>query len=201
MINSRLTTIKVVLTVALTALMGCNSGGGTPVRYYLIDPVDQVALPGTSGLRVQILGLHIPQYLERFQIAMRTGRNQLSFSDNHQWGENLRKNLLRTLSRNISKLLDTADVGTPINRSASIPEFRVQVFIEQFDQNNENRVILRGRYQISEGSGGAVLETRSFDYIGQSVDGGFSDMVSSMQALFNDLCVDLAESLRKLDGR
>ena len=72
--------------MCLAMLAGCTSGG-TAIQYYLIDPVDQPALQLESGLRIQITDLHIPQYLQRFQIARRSGDNQLTFSDSHQWGE------------------------------------------------------------------------------------------------------------------
>ena len=136
--NNRRLAIVIGLLLGLTA---CGSGGGSPIRYYLIDPVEQDSVVDKAGMQIQILDLHIPQYLERFQLAARSGRNQLTFSDNHQWGENLRKNLLRTTSRNLSRLLGTADVGTPISRSSTQPQFRVLISIEQFDQGSDGNYI------------------------------------------------------------
>jgi uncharacterized lipoprotein YmbA len=186
--------------MSLAMLAGCTSGGAA-IQYYLIDPVDQPALQIESGLRIQITDLHIPQYLQRFQIARRSGDNQLTFSDSHQWGENLRKNLLRTLSRNISTLLDTADVSTPINRSSSTPDYRVKIVIEQFDQDDTRQVVLAGRYQISSGPGTNVLDTKTFEFVGLSASGNYSEMLISMQELFNNLCLDVTETIILLDSR
>ena len=114
---------KLLLLLLLTVLLsGCMGGGATtPVRYYLIDPIDYSnnSVKSVRELKIAIIDLHIPQYLERFHIAKRTNVSQLEFSENNQWGESLRKNLLRTLARNLSSLLSTADIGTPLNRSLS----------------------------------------------------------------------------------
>jgi uncharacterized lipoprotein YmbA len=108
----------------LILLIGCSSSGKVPIRYYVIDPVIQDTLSSSEAfsseekLSVHILDLHLPQYLERYQMALRSGENELTLSDSHQWGENLRKNLLRTLGSNLSSLLDTPEISTPIARSA-----------------------------------------------------------------------------------
>jgi len=116
--------LKIVITILMLVLLlaACSGGGNkVPTKYYLIDPVESGALNFTfdKPLAIEIIDVHIPQYLERFHIATRIGVNRLNFSEANQWGENLRKNLMRTLSRNLSILLSTQDIGTPLNRSSS----------------------------------------------------------------------------------
>ncbi|MBV1878345.1 MAG: PqiC family protein [Pseudomonadales bacterium] len=204
--------LLLVLLVLQLILVGCGSSAVDPVRYYLIDPVDAIAqqvLVAGEGPRIQIIGLHIPQYLDRYQLARRTNINQLVFADNHQWAESLRKNLLRTLSRSLSVLLNTTDIGTPVNRSSSAPEYKIQVFIEQFDQANDGAVVLSGRYQISAGhrsvnssdnSAAGVLVTNKFEFRSDSGRTDITQMVARMQILFNQLCIDLASTLARLNS-
>ena len=115
---------KIIISLFSACLMtGClGSRSMAPIRYYLIDPIEypkNLSLKKDTPLSIEIISLHIPQYLERFHIAKRVSKSRLDFSESHQWGENLRKNLLRTMSRNLSQLLSTLDIGTPLNRSAS----------------------------------------------------------------------------------
>ena len=120
--DSNYSILKIVFLalMLLILLAGCFGTGGKKVatKYYLIDPVESGVLNFTSDkpLAIEIIDVHIPQYLERFHIATRIGENRLKFSESNQWGENLRKNLMRTLSRNLSRLLSTQDIGTPLNR-------------------------------------------------------------------------------------
>lgn len=194
--------LLLLLTTGLFLTTGCVVSGGSPIRYYLIDPTPQSALRQSSQpLAVEIMDLHIPQYLERFQIASRRGRNQLSFSDGHQWGENLRKNLTRTMARNLSRLLDTVDVGTPTDRSSSKPDYRIQVYIEQFERDESGQVKLSARWQVMSGANDKVPSTEGVELSSERTNsaGDYEGMVESMQLLFSELSRRIAQSIMSLE--
>lgn len=181
------------------ALSGCLGKGGTTTRYYLVDPVPvSAAEPAAQPLSVEIMDLHIPQYLEKFQIATRSGANGIVYAEYHQWGESLRKNLLRTLARNLSGLLGATDVSTPLNRSMATPNFRIQVHIDQFEQDVDGHVRLKARWQIlttvtppaPPATYSAELET------GEAFDkGDFAAVVAAMTKLYGDLAQQIAISV------
>ena len=183
-------------------LSACGGGGNT-VRYYLLDPVDTASrYEAEKPLALEIVDLHLPQYLERFQIVSRDGENRLKLSDANQWGENLRKNLLRTLSVNLAGLLSTMDISTPLNRSASMPDYRIHVHIFKFEKDNDDRVKLVARWQLSDaneaelGMHNAVLE--SPDSI---EDGNYDAMVMAMQQLFSQISSRIAESIIEQENK
>ena len=193
-------TRTVFLLLLIVGLQGCFGGSKTvPVRYYLIDPVTYPAtsIKAVRQMSIAIVDLHIPQYLQRFHIAKRVGESQLTFSDNHQWGESLRKNLLRTLARNLSFLLSTSDIATPLNRTASAPDYHVQVYIEQFELDSDAKVKLIARWQLSSLSSGQTSPIKSFMRESQTVieAGNYEQMVSAMRELFADLSQQIADSL------
>ena len=186
------------ISLLASMLCGCLGGGGNAVRYYLIDPVDIDT--GTKQpvrkLAIEISDLHIPQYLERFQIVTRDGDNRLRLSENNQWGENLRKNLMRTLSQNLAGHLATIDIGTPLNRSASVPDYRIQVYISRFERGVDGVVRLAARWQISDGSE-QVLGMHSSDMdSGSTVDEhDYTAIVAVMRDLYAQLCAKIADSI------
>ena len=183
------------LTLVLICATGCRSGGA-PISYYLIDPVNSVALTQTPGLSIEIRDLHVPQYLERFQIAMRSGSNQLVFSDNHQWAESLQKNLMRTTARNFATLLNTADIGTPLTRSSNRADYVVEIYIDQFDQSTVGEVVFAGHFQIIGGKPYKVFATQSFSLSGAKVGrGDYPTMVASMQKLLFEVCNSAAAEI------
>lgn len=195
-------TLKLVfLTLILvTILAGCfGTGGGKVItKYYLIDPVEPDALSFTSDkpLAIEIIDVHIPQYLERFHIATRIGENRLKFSESNQWGENLRKNLMRTLSRNLSRLLSTKDIGTPLNRSSSLPDYRVQLYIEQFERDVDRKVKLSARWQISGGHSSEPLGVYSLEMVSPVIEeDDYDQMVTLMRQLYGELSSKIAESM------
>jgi uncharacterized lipoprotein YmbA len=174
-------------------------GGTTPTRYYLVEPVDYASetVSAVRPLSIEILDLHIPQYLERFQIASRVGESRLEFSDGNQWGENLRKNLLRSMARNLSRLLSTIDVATPLNRSTSSPDYRVQIHIEQFELDVNNIVQLVARWQLSSSAQTESLGVFSAELQSEkSIEkDNYDQMVASMRQLYGELSARIADSI------
>ncbi len=201
MCNRNGSTLKIVFSalMLLMLLTACSGGGNkVPTKYYLIDPVEHDALNFTSDkpLAIEIIDVHIPQYLERFHIATRVGENRLKFSETNQWGENLRKNLMRTLSRNLSILLSTQDISTPLNRSSSLPDYRVQLYIEQFELGVDQKVSLAARWQISATDTPEPLAIHNQEMIGSAIEvNDYDQMVTSMRQLYGDLSKIIAESI------
>ena len=192
---------KHIILLTLVLLLGSCGGGAAVIRYYVIDPVNQEMVGDIDGRSIQILDIKLPQYLERFQIARRQSSNQLSFSANHQWGEALRKNLYRTMTRNLSDGLGTPDVGSSISRTLSAPDYLVRVSIEAFEQDGSGIVTLSARYQISDG-GGMVRATEQFDQTAErSSRDSYDAMVADMQDLFGELCLEISKTIASVDGR
>jgi len=194
---------KIIASLSLACLLsGCSAVSSTvPIHYYLVDPAEYKNEPfkAERPLSIEIISLHIPQYLERFHIATRTSKSRLEFSEDHQWAENLRKNLLRTMSRNLSALLSTLDIGTPINRSASLPDYRVQIHIEQFELASNQKVKLAARWQLSNGAGSKPLGVFKAELQGEQTieKGNYEQMVSVMRQLYGEFCKRISKTIIK----
>lgn len=185
-------------------LGGCASGGGGAIRYYLVNPVDFSAIQGASGnkLAIEIMDLHVPQYLEHLQIAVRTGENGLHFSDANQWGENLRKNLMQTMAQNLASLLSTADISTPLNRSSSTPDLRLEIHIDRFDKDSDGLVKLAARWQLIKVADSQPLGIHSADLQSRTriAAGDYDRMVGAMRDLYGQLCRKIAETILQAAG-
>lgn len=180
-------------------LAGCIGGVGNTHVYYLIDPVAD-AVPVRQDdrpLAIEIQDLHLPQYLEKFQIATRDESNRLKYAEYKQWGENLRKNLTRTLARNLQAMLGTQDVGTPQNRSMSAPDYRLHVHIEQFERDRDARVRLIARWQLSLSGAAEVAEMHNANLMSDLEIGAadYDALVGEMQTLYGELCRQIAASI------
>lgn len=186
----------IVLLLVMVLLTGCGSSGGAEVSYYLVTPVSSTGSAYENNTAVEIMDLEIPQYLERFQMASRRSDNQLAFSTAHQWAENLRKNLTRTLARNLSVYLNTPDVGTPRNRSISEPDVRIKIYIEQFERQADGYVTLVARWQLTDSNGKTQL-TRSDTYTSTNrvPAPDFAGTVSAMGELFADFSRDISAAI------
>ncbi len=187
------------LLLLAVMLTGCLGKGGTSTRYYLVDAVDYATAEALAQpLSVEIMGLHIPQYLEKFQIATRTGDNGIVYADYHQWGEALRKNLIRTLARNLSALLGTTDVGTPLNRSLASPDYRLQVHIDRFEQDVDGHVRLQAHWQVLDAkvkSAAPATHAAKLESVEAIGKGDFGPMVAAMTDIYGQLAELIADSI------
>lgn len=190
---------NLLLMLLFVFIMGGCASGSTTVRYYLVDPVDYTIQPAITdnSLVIEILDVQIPQYLERFHIAVREDDRRLNFSLSNQWAENLRKNLLRTLSRNLSARLATNDVATPLNRSLSRPDYRIQVHIEQFERDYDGTVRLLARWQLSstDESSSVTMHKADLDSPERIAADAYEQIVAAMQSLFGQFSEMVAVSV------
>jgi uncharacterized protein len=194
---------KILLLILAALMAGClGSGSKNGVSYYLIDSVDAEAsqINTENQLAIELIDLNIPRYLERFQIVTRTGNNQLHFSESNQWGDNLRKNLLRILAINLASRLSTIDIGTPLNRSVSPPDYRVQVHIGKFELDSEGKVQFMARWQLSNSGGELGMYYTSLQSTSRIDKGDYDQIVADMQTLFAEFCDQISESILVLEG-
>ena len=191
----------ILSSLLLTACLG--GGGATRVNYYLVDPEIPTLAETESDkqLAIELIDLHIPQYLQRFQLVTRDGDNRLRFSDTNQWAENLRKNLMRTLSINLASRLSTIDIGSPLNRSASPPDYRVHVHIAQFELDSQGLVQLSARWQLSSADEEDLgMHFASLESDTSINSGDFDRVVADMQDLFGQFCDRIASSIMALEN-
>jgi uncharacterized lipoprotein YmbA len=152
--------------VTMVLLAGCSSSADT-VRYYLIEPVSVAGATNGGDMSIEIVDLEIPQYLERLQIASRRPDSQLVFAATHQWGESLRKNLIRALARNLTNLLGTTAIGTPVNRLSSLPVYRLTVYLERFERGADGYVHLLARWQLIHRETSDTIINSSNEYMSE----------------------------------
>ncbi len=192
--------LAITLCISSLPLTGCSlvKGSPPPIRYYLIDEVtgDQLR-DSTAPLALEIRDLFVPQYLDRFHMVQRIGQGELYVAEGHQWGENLRKNLMRVLAGNLSQRLATVDIGTPIVPSVSKPDFRLILTINRFEHDTDGKVRLSARWQLTNQSSSNTVVTRQAELVSQDSfeADNYSGGVQAMSAVFAELSDRLAESV------
>lgn len=186
------------ILVLVLMLSACSSGGSPAIRYYLLESVSPARVADLSGLRVQVEDVQIPQYLERYQIVTRRSDTELHFSESHQWGDNLRKNLTRVLADGLSQSLGTLAVGTPSQRLAGKSDYRVRLHVTRFERNAAGLVRLAARWQIiGETPRGKEAEptSGSMEFLSDRVLQDYPSTVSQMSEAATLLSETLAASI------
>lgn len=188
------------MLVIISALSACGGNSKKNItRYYLIDSVDVTSnvLLTDKTLAIRINDIKMPQYLERFQIVTRSAENRLRFSEFNQWGEPLRKNLLRTLAQNLANILATTDIATPYSPSASKTDYTAVINIQQFEHDADGYVKLRATWQIKDlhSKQAGTMKQASFKSSSSIAGDNYDEIVNSMQTLYADFSMELANTI------
>ncbi|MDZ7751153.1 MAG: PqiC family protein [Gammaproteobacteria bacterium] len=189
-----------VLALALV-LGGCMGSQAPPVRYYVLDAVaapDGPAAPA-SELTVKLLELRLPQYLERPQIVTRSAPQRLELAEYHQWGGNLRKNLVSVMVQNLSRELGTSRVSGPPHRAGLDADLLVELEITRFERGPDRRVALAAWWRVLDGAGRTTLETRVSELESAPLVPGadYNTTVAAMAVMFARLGRDMAAAIRR----
>ena len=185
-------------------LVGCITKDTPATRFYVLSPMETA--PGTIGangsdeLSLELVSVRLPPYLERPQLVTRVGGNRLQLLEFEQWGGNLRKNLTRVLARNLSQLLNTADISIAPRRPPMPPDVRIEVEIMQFERMPDQYVHLIAQWRLLGARGHAALATRVTQLKSDAaIDSArFEDTVSAMSNLVGQLSMAMATEIRNL---
>lgn len=196
-----LSAMPVLAFVICGALLmsACSTGEKAQTRFYVLDamPADVVALDGAQRdppLAIDIAALRLPQYLERPQIVTRSADNQLSLAEYDQWGGNLAKNMMRVTARNLTQLLDTAQITIFSRRPPKTPDLRVEIDVLQFERGPDGRVFLSAQWRILSAGDGEPKVARISDLYSAPLasDAALDKTVRAMSELTAELSREIA---------
>ncbi|MFH2091810.1 MAG: PqiC family protein [Pseudomonadota bacterium] len=182
-----------IFTLAGCFLLGCiATTPAVSTRFYVLTPVDPAAPSMREPdqafpLSIQIAALRLPQYLEKPQIVTRSGSNQLELAEYHQWGGNLRKNMIHVLAQNFSQLLATADICMAPFQPASPPVFIIELEVMQFEADAGGKARLWAQWRLFRGTDKKNLTTRITRLVSAVGTLDYEHRVSAMSGLLAQL--------------
>ena len=189
--------------ICLTVLTGCLGGSSPPVKYYVLSPAaSEQPSTSDSDLAIEIATIHLPQYLDRPHLVTRSGDNRLKILQSHQWGGNLRKDMMRTLAINLSQLLDTSNVSIAPHRASSPGSYRVVIEILRFEKDIDEHVKLTAQWKITRGIDRKILATQitTLNSDQPAEKDNYDDVVAMMSAQFGQLATSIATTIQQLES-
>jgi hypothetical protein len=120
-----------VLLLAAVALAGCSSPPKT--NFYTLSPA--ASAPARAEARapygVAIGLVAVPESLDRPQMVMRTGANQVSIAEFERWAGPLKSEIALAIAENLKPLLDGASVFT--YPQGAVADVNVSVDVQRFE--------------------------------------------------------------------
>ncbi|MCB1120015.1 MAG: membrane integrity-associated transporter subunit PqiC [Verrucomicrobiae bacterium] len=137
------TLLKVSVLLFSAGCIGLGGGDPQPTHYYTLEPVEAATTSNRGeAITIGLDRIEFPDYLDRKEMVIRTGRNQMRFTENDLWAERPSESFQRILSLNIE-------------RQASVP---VEVFGLPWPDHSEPAWIVYLDVQSFEGLNSANPE-------------------------------------------
>ncbi len=157
--------------------------------------------PGSGAITAQALTLGVattvPAYVDRPQIMVRNGANELVAMDDARWAEDLSVNTARTLAEDLAGLLPAADVIMSPDRSARAVDYAVHVDFGKFDIDSQGNTTIAGRWSIAESSG-RERASRRFFRTERAERNSFDAIAAAMSRNLLGVSSDIAAALATL---
>ena len=182
-------------SLCLALLAGC--GVTKPSRYYLLTPAEaqSAGAVSTPSPAVGIGPVSFPAYLDRPEIVLRTGDNELNYAVSDRWAEPLKAAFNRTIAENLSIMLPTDHtVVHPWPRSTAM-DFQVIVDVSRFDADAGGSVILTAGWELIRFSDSRVMQRSKATYTESAGSTGYPSIVAAQSRVVERLSLDIAAAI------
>lgn len=184
-----------LLNLCLALLAGCSVT--KPSRYYLLTAAEaqSAGALSTPSPAVGIGPVVFPAYLDRPEIVLRTGGNELNYAGTDRWAEPLKTAFNRTLAENLSIMLPTdRTVIHPWPRSIVL-DYQVIVDVTRFDADAGGTVILTAAWELVRSSVSTVMQRSKATYTEAASSTDYAAIVAAQSRAVERLSLDIAATI------
>jgi uncharacterized lipoprotein YmbA len=133
-----------VAALAVAAAAGC--AGVPPVQQVLLSP-PQTARSNSQASDWQVRRVRVPEYLDNYDIQLRTDEYVLTRMPNAKWAERLPVGMTRLLQQTIDeKLVNNRD-----------RDYEVDVSVDAFEPQPSGQVVLAARWRVTQSKSETVV--------------------------------------------
>ena len=190
-----------ILLGAFVLLMFSACSSSPPVRYFSLNPIDADFTQDPDDAVMLGLGpIRMPDYLNRSQIVWRGANAQMQVDEFSRWTEPLSTSLLRVVSTDVDRLLDSVVVVVfPYETFVRDQvDYRLVGDVNRFDADSSGRIVLEVQWGIADVDGAVIVSVRRNRYVAQATlaqDPGA--VVVAMNDVLAQFSNDIANKLKE----
>lgn len=192
---------QVAAIAALCALAGLAAGCGSspPSRFYTLTSTagTGIAAPAvaSSTVSVAVGPVSIPATVDRPQIVVNTGANQVGLDEFNRWAAPLQSNIQRAVTENLVALLGSARVTQILSPDS---DYRVAIEVQRFESTPGDSAVLDAAWVVRRARDGKVETGRTTvrETVAQK---GYDALAAAHSRAVGRMSQDIADAVRALD--
>ncbi|MGZ8450421.1 MAG: PqiC family protein [Candidatus Deferrimicrobiaceae bacterium] len=189
---------KAAFAVLCCTLAAVGAGCASPRSDFYTLSRSAKAAPVAAGYSVAVGPVSVPEIVDRPQIVVRTGPNQVFIDEFHRWGSPLRDEIARGIAGNLAALLGALRVSVFPHSTSSAAKYRAAVDVMVFDSTLGESAALDAVWVVRGAVDGAIRSGRTT--VREPVpDGSYAALVAAHSRALEKLSGDIAVAIRGLE--
>jgi uncharacterized lipoprotein YmbA len=184
----------IVLWGLLALVSGCAS---TPSRFYTLS-APSAATPSSSNLSVVVGPVSVPASVDRPEIVVSTGPNQLRLEEFDRWASPLQDEIARTVAENLVGILHTPHVTLASQDLGTAARYKVIIGVQRLESMPGKDAALDASWSVHRTKDGKTITGRTT--VRETLHKpGYEALVAAHSRAVARLSRDIAEAIRSLD--
>jgi uncharacterized protein len=181
----------------LWALAGLAAGcAPAQSRFYTLNGTATPAASTPSTVSVAVGPVTVPATVDRPQIVVNMGANQVAVDEFNRWASPLQNNITRVVAENLVALLGAPRVTQSLGVES---DFRVAIEVQRFELTPGDSAMLDAVWVVRRARDGK-LETGRTTVLEAVREKGYDPLVAAHSRAVGRLSQDIANAVRALDG-
>lgn len=138
--------------LAAATLVAC----GAPIkeRFFTLSSGEVPQGTGAAAYSVAVGPVSVPELVDRPQLVVRTGANEVMIAEQSRWAEPLKSEIPRVIAGNLAQLLNARVSAYPQN-TGSDADYKVTVDVQRFDSTLNDAATVEALWTVRPVKGAA----------------------------------------------
>ncbi|MES2995519.1 MAG: PqiC family protein [Verrucomicrobiota bacterium] len=187
----RTTLLHGAATALIVLLTSC---GGGYQSFYTITPDGMT--PTRAGVGIGVGPVNLAEYIDRPNLVVAEGPNQLGVADDHRWAGDLSGNIARVVSTNLGRKFGTGNVHSyPWSRDDGI-RWQITLDIRQLHGGADGHALIEAGWRVFALPGRRIISSGTFVDREPLENDGYPALVAAESRLISRLSETIAARLK-----
>ena len=188
--------IPVLLCALVSLAAGCAST--PPSRFYTLSATAAPSTAAASSLMIVVGPVSVPAVVDRLEIVVSSGSNELKLDEFNRWASPLQDNLSRVIAENLVAILGTRRVTLLPQMPSTAAQYRVAIEVHAFESAIGTSTTLDAVWTVRRTTDGSAETGRTA--VRESVrDNSYDALAAAHSLAAARLSQDIADAVRALD--
>jgi len=185
---------RVFLCACVAFAAGCAS---TPPSHFYTLSAAAAPAAAPSSLTVAVGPVSIPAVVDRPEIVVTIGENEVWLDEFNRWASPLQDGIATLVAENLVALLGTPRVTLYAQTAVGDADYRVAIEVQRFESEPGKSALLDAVWSVRRVKDAAVVTGRATARENLS-DRGYDALAAAHSRLVTRLSGDIADAIRKL---